>query len=42
VWGLVPAINVVFDSLSVAAPASYDPALIPEVSKREVFAAFDD
>lgn len=42
VWGLVPAINVVFDSLSVAAPTSYDAALIPEVSKREVFAAFDD
>ncbi|WP_261399304.1 fatty acid desaturase [Streptomyces misionensis] len=42
VWGLVPAINYVFDSLAVADPAEYDIARLPHVSKRELFAAFDD
>ena len=42
VWGLVPAINAVFDSLSVADPAVYDRAKITTVSGRQLFAAFDD
>ncbi|MFF5945896.1 stearoyl-CoA 9-desaturase, partial [Streptomyces althioticus] len=42
VWGLVPAINYVFDSLAIADPAEYDIARLPHVSKRELFAAFDD
>ncbi|MCC3767417.1 fatty acid desaturase [Streptomyces sp. UNOC14_S4] len=42
VWGLVPAINHVFDSLSVADPEEFDVARLREVSKRELFAAFDD
>ncbi|HEY1618701.1 MAG TPA: fatty acid desaturase [Streptosporangiaceae bacterium] len=42
VWGLVPAINHVFDSLSRADPAEYDLALLPAVSGRALFAAFDD
>jgi hypothetical protein len=42
VWGLVPAINVVFDSLSAADPAEYDPTRLSEVSQRELFTAFDD
>ncbi len=42
VWGLVPAINLVFDSLSVADPEEFNVARLREVSKRELFAAFDD
>ncbi|WP_371496276.1 fatty acid desaturase [Kitasatospora sp. NBC_00374] len=42
VWGLVPAVNLVFDSLAAADPAEYDPARLAEVSGRELFAAFDD
>ncbi|MGW1074440.1 stearoyl-CoA 9-desaturase [Streptomyces sp. NPDC002537] len=42
VWGLIPAINLVFDSLSVADPEEFDIARLHEVSKRELFAAFDD
>ena len=42
VWGLVPAITYVFDSLSAADPAEYDVSLLGSVSKRELFAAFDD
>lgn len=42
IWGLVPAINLVFESLSRADPQEYDRARIPEVSGRSVFSAFDD
>ncbi|WP_256362242.1 fatty acid desaturase [Streptomyces sp. TRM70350] len=42
VWGLVPAINRVFDSIAAADPEEYDAARIASVSKRELFAAFDD
>ncbi|MFC6087731.1 fatty acid desaturase [Saccharothrix lopnurensis] len=42
VWGLVPAIDAVFDSLRVADPAEYDPDRLADVSSRELFAAFDD
>ncbi|MGI5170237.1 fatty acid desaturase [Spirillospora sp. CA-253888] len=42
VWGLVPAIDHVLDSLSAADPSEYDAALVPQVSGRELFAAFDD
>lgn len=42
VWGLLPAINLVLDSLSVADPHEFDVARIPAVSDRELFAAFDD
>jgi fatty acid desaturase len=41
-WGLVPAINRVFDSITEADPEEYDAARIASVSKRELFAAFDD
>jgi fatty acid desaturase len=41
-WGLTPAINLVFDSLSVADPDEFDASRIRSVSKRELFAAFDD
>lgn len=41
-WGLVAAINLMFDSLSRADAEEFDPALIRSVSKRELFAAFDD
>ncbi|MEV6979316.1 fatty acid desaturase [Kitasatospora sp. NPDC093806] len=41
-WGLVAAINRVFDSLSAADPEEFDVARIRSVSKRELFAAFDD
>lgn len=42
VWGIVPAINLVFDSLSAADPEEFDIKRLREVSKRELFAAFDD
>ncbi len=42
VWGLVPAINKVFDSLSAADPDEFDVHKIGAVSGRELFAAFDD
>ncbi|MEV7970159.1 fatty acid desaturase [Sphaerisporangium sp. NPDC088356] len=42
VWGLVPAIDVVFDSLRAADPAEFHPDRLAEVSHRELFAAFDD
>ncbi|GAB2330310.1 fatty acid desaturase [Streptomyces griseoincarnatus] len=42
VWGLVPAIGVVFDSLSAADPELYDPALISGVEDADLFTAFDD
>ncbi len=41
-WGLQAAVNRVFDSLSVADPEEFDAALIASVSRRELFAAFDD
>ncbi|MFD3540135.1 fatty acid desaturase [Streptomyces sp. NPDC058662] len=42
VWGLVPAISHVFDSLTAADPAEFDVSRLRSVSKRELFAAFDD
>jgi hypothetical protein len=42
VWGLIPAINLVFDSLAEADPAEFDPQRLAETSDRELFAAFDD
>jgi len=42
VWGLIPAINYVFDSLSTADAAEYDAKLLRSTSRRELFAAFDD
>ncbi|MFE0174010.1 fatty acid desaturase [Streptomyces sp. NPDC059002] len=42
VWGLVPAINAVFDSLSAADPTEFDVARLADVSKRKLYAAFDD
>lgn len=42
VWGLFPAISHVFDSLSAADPQEFDADLLRSVSKRELFAAFDD
>jgi len=41
VWGLVPAINLVFESLSAADPNLYDPALIPAAERRRL-STFDD
>jgi fatty acid desaturase len=41
-WGLVPAINLVLDSLSNSDPDEFDVNRIHDVSKRELFAAFDD
>ncbi|MFD0382009.1 hypothetical protein ACFQ2B_04965 [Streptomyces stramineus] len=41
-WGLVPAINYVFDSLAAADAEEYDVTRLRSVSKRELFAAFDD
>ncbi|GAA0670659.1 fatty acid desaturase [Streptomyces thermocarboxydovorans] len=42
VWGLVPAISHVFDSLAAADPEEFDISRLRSVSKRELFAAFDD
>ncbi len=42
VWGLGSAINLVFDSLSVAGREEFDVSRIRSVSRRELFAAFDD
>lgn len=42
VWGLVPAIDAVFDSLRAADSAEYDPALLADIDRRELFTAFDD
>lgn len=42
VWGLRPAIDLVFDSLSAADPTEYSVTRLKEVSRRELFAAFDD
>ncbi|MGC5343148.1 fatty acid desaturase [Streptomyces sp. DT171] len=42
VWGLVAAIDLVFDSLREADPEEYHPDRITEVNHRELFMAFDD
>jgi hypothetical protein len=42
VWGLAPAITHVFASLSAADPEEYNVGRLRSVSKRELFAAFDD
>lgn len=42
VWGLVPAISHVFDSLAAADAEEFDVNRLKSVSKRELFAAFDD
>jgi len=42
VWGLVPAISYVFDSLVTADAEEYDVTRLRAVSRRELFAAFDD
>jgi hypothetical protein len=42
VWGLVQAINVVFDSLSAADEYEFDLAAMPAVSRYRLYAAFDD
>ncbi|MEU9172344.1 stearoyl-CoA 9-desaturase [Streptomyces sp. NPDC048420] len=42
VWGLAPAITCVFDSLATADADEYDVKRLHAVSKRELFAAFDD
>ncbi|GAA2136136.1 hypothetical protein GCM10009760_15410 [Kitasatospora kazusensis] len=42
VWGLVAAIDLVFDSLRAADPLEYDPDLLAEANHRQLFAAFDD
>lgn len=41
-WGLATAINEVFDSLSAADPDEFDARKVHSVSRRELFAAFDD
>jgi fatty acid desaturase len=41
-WGLGAAIDLVFDSLSAADADDFDVTKIRSVSKRELFAAFDD
>lgn len=42
VWGLVAAIDLVFDSLRAADPDEYHPDRLAEVNHRELFMAFDD
>ncbi|MEU0175330.1 fatty acid desaturase [Streptomyces massasporeus] len=42
VWGLVPAIDAVFDSLRTADPGVYDRARLPKLSERALFSAFED
>ncbi|WP_265291722.1 fatty acid desaturase [Streptomyces sp. SHP 1-2] len=42
VWGLVAAIDLVFDSLRDADPDEYHPDRLAEVNHRELFMAFDD
>ncbi|PYC83208.1 stearoyl-CoA 9-desaturase [Streptomyces tateyamensis] len=42
VWGLVAAIDLVFDSLRAADPAEYDPDRLAAVNHRELFSAFED
>jgi hypothetical protein len=42
VWGLIPAINLVLDSLANADGDEFNPDRLAEISDRELFAAFDD
>ncbi|MER7419057.1 stearoyl-CoA 9-desaturase [Micromonospora peucetia] len=42
VWGMLPAVNLVFDSLCRADPDEYNVARLREVSRRELFTAFED
>ena len=42
VWGLVPAIDTVFASLEAADPEEFNVERLREVSRRELYAAFDD
>lgn len=42
VWGLVAAIDTVFDSLRTADPETYDRARLPRLSERALFSAFED
>jgi hypothetical protein len=42
VWGLVPAIDTVFESLAQAGPDEFNVERLREVSRRELYAAFDD
>jgi len=42
VWGLIPAINLVLDSLANADRDEFNPERLTQVSDRELFAAFDD
>jgi fatty acid desaturase len=41
-WGLVPAMNFVFDTISRADPDEFDVSKIRDVSSRPLFTAFDD
>ncbi|MDQ0795639.1 stearoyl-CoA 9-desaturase [Streptomyces sp. B1I3] len=41
-WGFVPAVNLVLDSLSAADATEFDVRRVRDVSRRELFAAFDD
>ncbi|MEV5438818.1 fatty acid desaturase [Streptomyces sp. NPDC052682] len=41
-WGLIPAMDAVFDSLRAADPEEYSLVRLSEVNERELFAAFDD
>ncbi len=42
VWGLIPAINLVLDSLAGADADEFDLEHLAKISDRELFAAFDD
>ena len=42
VWGLIPAINLVLDSLASANADEFDLERLAQISDRELFAAFDD
>jgi len=42
VWGLIPAINLVLDSLARADGDEFNPERLAQTSDRELFAAFDD
>lgn len=42
VWGLVPAIDHVLDSLRTADPEEFDPDRLAEVNHRALFMAFED
>jgi hypothetical protein len=42
IWGLIPAINLVFDSISRANPTEYNVDNMAEVSHRDLSSAYDD